>query len=406
MSLQISYPHFMQFSTSQNVVRFESVDPSLNYNMISRMGGADPFPCFQGAASSDPEIPFVTPSIWDVLQVCTKSNLVASLAANDVDMMYRKGEPGAFRQDLPNAVHNVIRLQQSANIAWNSFNVREDQDATINAVLRTSRLDQNTDPWATIGSFPNLPQSLCEDLFTLGPIILNGRFIDTVHQVDWQNNLRQYSRKTVSSPKDPDYQGYHDASPIITCLTNDLDEQMYASPSNDTYGGRRISELRVYLRKRSPDAFYVPDATAEHIEFVCYGGWKAATGVSGIEPAEVTLQFHLAASVVAGVVQGTDKLFDRRLAAIPQPGVAPAIASFPTQNLSVGEMAFVTPDLAGGGVPNAYSVISGALPPGVTLNTVSGLQSGQVTSTGNFNCTIRASNALGNSDQAIDYAVT
>lgn len=407
MSTQIFYPHFLQLSTSTNVVRFDNIDFDPQYQMIKHMGGADPFPCFVGASSADPQISFTTPSIWDVLSVCTDHSMLADLSGEDVTLFYRKGKPKAFRQPLASAVHFAVVLQESALLSWESLSAREDQDVTLSAMLKTARKDSNTDPWQNQGNLPNLPQSLCEDIFTLGPVVLNGRLISSIHQVEWANNLRPYSRKTSASPMDPDYQSFHDSSPVITCNSNDLDELEQNVVPRDNYGGTSFSELRVYLRKRASIGMYVPDSTAEHIELVAYGGWKAGTRIGGKEPAEATLEFHVAAAVVSGTVQGVDKLFDRQLAKIPQSGVVPALAAFSNVVLNTGDDAFVSPNLDGGGIPTSYQVFSGALPAGVVLNTTSGLMSGRVTAgAGTYNATIRASNGQGNDDVPIQYDIS
>jgi len=407
MSTQIFYPHFLQLSTVLNVVRFDSVDMDPNYNMIQRMGGADPYPCFVGASSADPEISFTTPSVWDVLSACTDFNVLADLSAADATMFYRKGKPLSFRQPLTSALHVSMVLQQSAILAFNSLSAREDQDATISATLRTARKNAATDPWLNQGTVANLPASLCEDLFALGPIVYDGRLIGSIYQVEWNNNLRPYSRKTSLSPRDPDWQSFHDMTPQITCTTNDLEEVTHSAPANDTYGGRVMNQLRIYLRKRTQTGFYVADNLAQHIELVAYGGWKGGGRITGQEPADANIEFHLSAAVVGGVVQGTDRLFDRQLSKIPSGLIAPAMASFPNQAHVTGDVAFFTPNLDGGGIPTSFSIFSGALPAGVSLNTTSGLLSGTITAgAGTYNATIRGTNGFGNDDQAIQYDIT
>lgn len=406
MTTQIFYPHFLNLSSSHNVVRFDSVDFDPQYQMISRHGGADAFPCFVGASSSDPQISFSTPSVWDVLAACTDHNVLADLSAGDVTLYYRAGKPKAFRKPLADAVHQAVVLKQSALLSWSSITAREDQDASISAMLKTARKDQATDPWQTQGDVNNLPRSLCEDIFTLGPIVSDGRVLTSVHEVDWQNNLRPYSRKTSFSPRDPDWQSFHGMAPVITLTTNDLDELEQNVVPRDKYGGKKYSELRIYLRKRQREGMYVPDTTAGHIELVAFGGWKAGTRITGREPAEGQVEFHLAAAVIGSIVQGTDFLFGRSLSKIPSISIAPALADYTTTVVDNGDMVFITPNLDGGGIPTAYSLQSGALPGGVTIDATSGLVSGIIDAeSGSYNFTMRASNGLGNSDKPIQIDV-
>jgi hypothetical protein len=69
-------------------------------------------------------------------------------------------------------------------------------------------------------------------------------------------------------------------------------------------------------------------------------------------------------------------------------------------------------DLAPASAPTTYSVVSGALPPGLTLTSISGdlgSIAGIPTLAGTFSFTLRATNAYGTADQAfaiVIYAVT
>lgn len=51
-----------------------------------------------------------------------------------------------------------------------------------------------------------------------------------------------------------------------------------------------------------------------------------------------------------------------------------------------------------GGSASTYSVVSGSLPPGVTLDSSTGLLSGKITAVGNYTFTIRATNSQGSTD--------
>lgn len=417
MTIQIYYPHFLQFpGASADVVRFDNLDFDPNYQMISRMGGADPFPCFVGTSSSDPTISFTTPSIADVLAQTTDHNVIGDLSAGDVVMFYRKGKPKAFREAITTVAHASVKLEKSALLSWDSISATEDQDATVSAMLRVARTG-TTDPWLNDGRVVTV-QSKCEALYALGPVIYNGRIMESVFQIDWQNNLVPYTRKSSTSPKDPDWQSFVSMSPVITCTTNDLEEAMTNITPNppDQVGGTDMQQLSIFLRKRARIGSYVPDGTAEHIELRAYGGWRGGTRITGNAPAEVTIEFHLSALVVASLVQGTDNLFDTFLTAkIPQLVTTPAMVDPGSFSVNTGAPFFFAWDLGGAGVPETtgtpsitgWRVTTGALPTGLTLNSESGVISGVLPSSpATDNATIRGENATGFADVALQWNIT
>ncbi len=69
------------------------------------------------------------------------------------------------------------------------------------------------------------------------------------------------------------------------------------------------------------------------------------------------------------------------------------LTSTPSSTLQVGQLYSQTNVASGGSSPFAYAVSAGALPPGTTLNTGTGLVSGTPNSAGNFSYTIKATDS-------------
>lgn len=88
---------------------------------------------------------------------------------------------------------------------------------------------------------------------------------------------------------------------------------------------------------------------------------------------------------------------------------APAWGDFAMFSQGVVGVSFTDEwDLTGASAPTTYSVISGALPDGLTLASVSGNKgriSGTPTAAGTFNFTLRATNEFGAADKAFSIVI-
>lgn len=422
MSLSgIYYPHELHFTSSNEISRFDSVETSLNYEMIERRGGGDPTPCFVGAASADPTIRFTTPSIKEILTVCTDDNIVRDLQAEDVRLRYRRGKPQSTREPLTDAKHFTTILKQSGMLFWETINARESQDATISARIVTAASNFSSNdyeqPFMNVGQIGTVPAH-CENLYQLGPVFFNGRMVKSAHEVNWSNNIQLYSRKTGQYPTSPCYQSIDSYAPVIMIKTNDLEEAAYflnmtadALPGNlstqglDDYGGQQMTSLSVFLRRRKKTGFYYNSTETEHIELRCIGGWKAHTGVDG-NPGEATIEFRPSQYVDAttGEVLEYDLVSSGIGVAIPQDeSVTPVLDS--ANQAGVQNQAFTySVGFSGGGSPTSYSATG--LPTGVSIDTSNGFIYGTPTGTGTSTVTVTGTNTGGSDDTTFDIVVS
>lgn len=411
----VYYPHILDLSAVTGigeVARFDSNSFDPNYEMTKRKAGSDPYDCFVSASSADPQIDFSTPSLKPILQAC-ETQSIAKKIENSPDaavMNFRKASNFSIRDGLDSAVHVQIAFQELAMLFWESITARESEDAVISGRLLATRKLSTEDPWVNRGDVSLIPPN-CDSVYSLGPVLFNGRHLASVHQINWTNNVEVYSRRTAINPKDPCYRNIKMFRPVVRCSTNDLAEivQENGTPL-DEYGGEQMFKLQVFLRRRRRTNFFYEDNLSEHIEIRCYGGWKGVTTVSGVEEAEANIEFHCAQAVSGSGRVSSDYLLTR-LIDTPIPNTdanaLPDISQPANQSVNDGDHIFFTPELGAGGLPAAVGANPAwevnTLPTGLSIDPVSGLISGTISGTGTTTVQLTARNANGTSVKSFDF---
>jgi len=83
---------------------------------------------------------------------------------------------------------------------------------------------------------------------------------------------------------------------------------------------------------------------------------------------------------------------------------APTFTYAPTINAKKGKALNVAPKIAGYPAPS-FSILSGSLPPGMSLNASTAAITGTPTTIGTYPFTIRGSNSVGNTDRSATIVV-
>lgn len=314
----IYYPHAIAGGSSSGLLKitpFDAVDVNYNYEVVESHSNADPYPCFNGIMSADPQIDFTTTSLFQILSAvfnnADSQNVVIDLSVDPFfSVFYAKGKPQGFRHPTNSSVHLRGLLNQAGMLYWTQIQARQDALATIACTIATVRKDQATDPITFISKhtltgidveFGDVT-SQCQALFVLGPVVWTQtasvpRLIDSLTEMTWNNNIRRLQRRTAGDFT-PCWQSIHFYEPMVTIVTDDIQEAAHiGAGSQDIFGGMD-GQLDIYLRRKQATGALVPPTDAGHIKLSTTGSatLKKIANITGVEPAQTRIEFGLTGS--------------------------------------------------------------------------------------------------------------
>jgi hypothetical protein len=242
--------------------QLEDVTPAQNVDeLISYAGGAT-VPSFVGGNQVLPRIEFSTTQIKTILDTCTSGDGVSckDYSAANVDLFYRKLDNFGTTDAIGTASHLRIRAVRSL-MYWTRIEARQGAPATIDVVI-VPTYDGSNKPLQGLGAQTIAANINVADQFTLGPVKLNGSWIDGVQGWTFDQGLSE-----LLTPSDGQvhatFCGLHRSQPVLTIDTPDLGQW----PTLDD-PGLSVTALIAFLTKKHATALSnVADATVEHIRF-------------------------------------------------------------------------------------------------------------------------------------------
>lgn len=233
--------------------------PAANVSFLDGFAsGSAVVPSFRGGQGATPDISFTTPQIKTVLDQCGFTGLDCS--ASQCDLYYRKAKLLDTREAIGASEHLMLRAKRCL-LYWTGIQAQQDQPATI-ACRIVPTYDGTNAPLVGTGSQTIAANLLSEQHYTLGPVKLNGNWIDGVQ--GWNLDLGvQLNERRSDGLIYPTFVGVRQHNPVLTVTTPDAD--FWASPG---VAGAAVTALLAYLRKKDDDATgNLTDATASHIQF-------------------------------------------------------------------------------------------------------------------------------------------
>lgn len=278
------YPHaIVSSSPSFTVGQLTDLSPAHNFVDLAERTLSDIGPTYTGSRQATPAVQFGTTDVATMLGIFTNTGVCRDLSAGNVDLEYKAGVNRGMRVADATTSHLRLRASSNAYAAWESLQA----DAGGNAELRgriVPIFDGTNDPLIPTASVAITATSTSvANLWTLGPIKLNGTTLDLVQGFNWQNNV-EYDEH-VADRGFLTWSSIRAITPVVTIRTKKTD---YFA----TYGtrGTALTALTLYLRKRKKANQYEENAQTVHVSLTHDLGTIKARQISG---SEVELAVHL-----------------------------------------------------------------------------------------------------------------
>lgn len=263
----IHRPHAIAFPGPAYITQFTDVRPNNNYQEFMERSASEPAPQHTGAIGAAPEVAFDSRQLKGVIDLCTDNGVARSLVAGTTSVYYRKGANRGLREAVDGTVHDRWDMASNACLYWNAVSADQRGLAQIEAVLKAVSTDGATAPMVHVGSTALVGTSAVDSVYTLGPVSVNGAWLDGVASSRIENGFT-FDAEDESGNKYLQYFGIDEWNPRVTIDTNDID--VVASFDE---GGVALTALKLYYRKLNKGSLGpFSDATAGHIKFTAASG--------------------------------------------------------------------------------------------------------------------------------------
>lgn len=274
----VYYPHAIYFPAGTVITQISDVQPGHNFMDLTEFAAGQAVPQFTGTHQAAPDNKFSTSQVKAIFDACTDYNIAKDYSGlGNVDVEYKAGINLGVRQADAGLVHIRARAASNTMLVWESFTARQGQIVELRCrVVHVFNAATGADPLVFTNSLALTQASAIAYLFTLGPIKLNGTFLNAVEEVTWNNNI-EYEEVTSDGDGFLTYCGIKRTRPTLSIMTRDL-----ANISTFGTRGTALSALSVFLRRKLLSAINVADATATHLSLTADTGTiKARESQSG-----------------------------------------------------------------------------------------------------------------------------
>lgn len=290
----VYYPHAIVSGTpALSLTQLDDVQPSHNFQDLTEFAAGQVGPQFTGTHLASPDNRFSSSQIKDIFDACVagKYNVIRDLSAGNVDVEFKAGENRGTRIADASLAHIRGRMANNAAICWESFSARMGSVVSLRARIVAVMVGGN-DPLIFTNSVAITATSAVSQLYTLGPVKVNGTFLSAVQDVEWTNNL-QYEEIADSGEAFLTYFSVMRLAPVLTIRTRDLSVI-------STFGtrGTALSSLSQFLRKKLASDINEADASAVHIGLTATTGTVKARQIA-TNMAEVAIHLRQSAQNTA-----------------------------------------------------------------------------------------------------------
>ena len=262
----------------------QSVDNNLDH--VTLFPAGSPYPVFTASKGWAPEHTVNVTDIASLIGLLSANKLTADFSAANVDLYYRECKQNDLMWAVTEATrHQVYRYQSCSMMWWEGITARQDDDAATIACKWAAYNAGAVDPLRVPAEAIQAAAAQVAP-WTLGPVKINGAFIDGVQSVSIANNCQVVKHKGDGDAI-PTLITIPQCRPVVTIETSNL--RTAASYARE---GEAITALVVYLKRRKPNKLCYADGDAQHIKITYEQGTLKWMGTRG-DPATATLEAHI-----------------------------------------------------------------------------------------------------------------
>lgn len=288
----VFYPHAIYIAGLASLTQIDSVMPIHGFEDLLEWAAGQVGPMYSGTHQGKPGLPFRTTQLKDILDLCVAGiyNCSRDVSGDgNVDLELKAGDNLNAREADANLLHIRGRMTANAMVTVESITCR--QGGLAEASIRVSciyKTATGVDPLVFTNTVALSVISDVSHLFTLGPIKLNGSFIEGVQEWTLNNNI-EYDVVWDGGFGFPAYCGIKKYAPQLSFMARD-------ARIMNTFGtrGTALSALSFWNRKKVKSGFEVADATEEHIKYTATTGTIKARSLGDNTSAEVTVDMTMA----------------------------------------------------------------------------------------------------------------
>jgi hypothetical protein len=252
----IYYLHGIYLPSAALISELTDATASTNTDETTLFSAGHPHVLLRAVRGQQPDFSFSCTAVKQILDLMDSASdyFSADLTAGNTDLEFRRGKHVSHRYAINVDAPHIRFRAANAFLWWNTLSATHQQDATIDCRIVAVSSDGVTAPISYVSSGTLQGTPAVSQLFTLGPININGSALTGVQEWSLATGITE---ELVGSDI------------IVTVTLND-------TPWNDRgLAGTKldgVNGLNLYLRKKDPDGGNVANATAQHVKIIALNG--------------------------------------------------------------------------------------------------------------------------------------
>lgn len=286
----VYYPHAIIASGIMTLTQISGLQPMHDPEDLVELAAGQVGPLFTGTHQGKPGMTFRTTELKELLDAVVAGNYSCGrdLSGGNTDVEFKAGDNLNTREADNANLHIRARFQANAMVTVESITARQGSLAEANVRLSSIyKSGTGNDPLVFTNTVALSVTSSIDHLFTLGPVKLNGSFIEGVEETTLDNRI-EYEVVFDSGFGFPTYVAIRTYKPQLRFTARD-------ARIMNTFGtrGTALSALSLFWRKKLLSGHQVADATAEHIKLTATDGTIKDRQLGDNTAAEVTVDLHM-----------------------------------------------------------------------------------------------------------------